>query len=458
MDKKIIIVVLVAILVGVGIVMYTRQPEEKPPVVTPLPPEEDELDAGVAGYGWSVEDDVRAAAEEAVAGLEEQLEGVTPDWVAIYATVGYDSEVLLSHLKELLGPQVKIWGETVKDGVMTPDGYHVGKKGALALLGVSSPKIKFGVGASNVEEIKEGATREAAKEAILAAIEDAGKQETDRPQVILTAFPFGQEFEVLEAFESVVSEETPMFGGAAADNTFGGTWKMFSTDRVFSSGVVATVIYTDLKMGWVFQHGCQENTGIAHGTVTKAAGHVIYEIDGRPAAEVYNEWVGGALSEKLKTGGNICDGFTCTNPPALVLRDKEGKVTDYYLKGPRTFELPDKSMSFFDVVPEGAELCLLRCYPDMFLNRPKVNAIVARSRAGISEDEVLFAINGQCACAVMTITYWDKDMAKMASSAKEALGDAPFLLSQTFGEFGYKIGVGNQVGNENSWMVVVGKK
>lgn len=41
------------------------------------------------------------------------------------------------------------------------------------------------------------------------------------------------------------------------------------------------------------------------GIITKAQGRTIYEIDGKPAAIVYNEWTDGAISEYLEKGGII---------------------------------------------------------------------------------------------------------------------------------------------------------
>ena len=43
------------------------------------------------------------------------------------------------------------------------------------------------------------------------------------------------------------------------------------------------------------------------GVVTKSdtENRIIYQIDGKPAAEVYNEWVGGSIATLMKKGGPI---------------------------------------------------------------------------------------------------------------------------------------------------------
>jgi len=409
-----------------------------------------------AAYGWSVKDDVVEAVGEAVASMQRGLEGETPEWVLIYNTVGYDSGALLTHVRNLLGPNVKIFGETSTSGVVSTAGFHKGKVGSLALLGVASPRMAFGVGAGDLNTLS---PREAGKEAILAAIENAGKGRGERPQMILMFSPCGAEEQILLGIEEITGKKVPIFGGATADDTLEGRWKLYANAQVLSNAVIVTAIYSDLKMGWVMQHGLEEAADVGRGIVTRADGFKLYEIDNRPAGEVYNEWVGGALSKELATGSqNTCNAFTCTNSLAKVVYDKKGRVVDHLVKLTVAFNLPEKSITSFAHVAKGDELILVRGTGKMMLRRPKTNATLARARGRIPKEEVAFAINGQCICTVLTVP--EKEMYEMAPMVNEVLGDVPWIGAFTLGEQGYLTAgdMGNTHVNDLSWMVVFGKK
>ena len=409
------------------------------------------------GYGVSTKADAIEAAEEAVASVKSQMGGVSPEWAVIYSTVGYDSNVLLTHVRDLLGSDIKIWGETSHAGVMSKDGFHKGGPGAVAILAVSSPKMSFGVGAADLDKFS---SQEAGKKAVLAALKDAGKRRNAKPQMILMCSPLGVEHEVILGIEEVTGKDVPIFGGATADETLEGLWKMFANDQVLSNSVVTCVIFSDLKMGWVMQHGCHEDLGLGRGIITKADGFTIHEIDNRPAGEVYNEWIDGELTSELTNGSNnICSGFTCSNPTAVIKRDKDDKIIHYLVKTPLAFPDPvNKPLKCFAQVYEGDEICLVRGTGEMMIRRPKTNAIVARARGKISKNEVAFAVNGQCLCTLLTVNYEGKDIQTMAPMVNPVLGGAPWIGAYTLGEQGYLKGIGNRHVNEVSWMVVFGKE
>ena len=61
-------------------------------------------------------------------------------------------------------------------------------------------------------------------------------------------------------------------------------------NEVYERGICLAVLYTDLPLGWTFEAGfdvTEKHAGIA----TKVEGQALVEIDGRPALDVYNEWV-----------------------------------------------------------------------------------------------------------------------------------------------------------------------
>ncbi|MHC1600020.1 MAG: FIST N-terminal domain-containing protein [Candidatus Methanospirareceae archaeon] len=119
----------------------------------------------------------------------------------------------------------------------------------------------------------------------------------------MTAAP-GEEEEILAGIEEVTGKDVPVFGGSSGDNDITGKWKQFANERVYSNGISLTAIYTDLKVGWALEAGYKRSE--YRGTITKAEGRTIYEIDNQPAAEVYNYWTGGkVVAEELETGCSV---------------------------------------------------------------------------------------------------------------------------------------------------------
>ena len=143
MNKKILIGLIVVIVVVVGLIVLL--PKEKKPLEV-LPPVEKPVKTEDVGYGWSVKDTAREATEEAVAMMKEKLEEKNPNYVLLWYTIAYNPTEIKDILRELLGPNVQIQGNSSAVAVMSPDGYHLGPVGSLAIMGIASDKVTIEVG------------------------------------------------------------------------------------------------------------------------------------------------------------------------------------------------------------------------------------------------------------------------------------------------------------------------
>ena len=117
---------------------------------------------------------------------------------------------------------------------------------------------------------------------------------------------------------------------------------------------------------------------------TEAVGRAIRSIDGRPAAEVLNEWSGGALDSKLLPtmhssrggggggGGGRGGGDAPSTPrassivretallPLAVTREGEERTR---LVHPRSIDADGRAVQLFAAVPEGATVHALSMRP-----------------------------------------------------------------------------------------------
>ena len=446
--KKIIISVVIAGLIVLAAFSYGCI-EKEGKVLVPEAPEEkprEEMLISV-GCGWSDNNDEVKAVEEAVSSVRTQLGAKSPEFAIFFSTVGYDSNKVLSEVRQLL-PGVQVYGGTSCLAVQTKEGFHVGEKGSLALLAVASKNISFGVGGVSIDDFT--SAREAGKAAIQAAIDATGKKGT--PKLVLITSSVGREEELLAGIEDVIGKDVPVLGGSAGDNTITGEWKQFANENVYSNGISLTAIYTDLKIGWAYEAGYLRSEN--RGTITRADGRIIYEIDNLPAAEVYNDWTGGTVvAEELETGGSILSDASYY-PLAKIIKN-EGK--EYTLSiHPLSINATDHSLEVFANIEEGDEVMLMHGDWELLLNRALTTPTKALESESLSKEDVSFGVYTYCAGTVLAIP--EDERPKMPVLVKTAIGDAPFIGTFTFGEQGHIRGVGNLHGNLVNSMIVFTEK
>lgn len=395
---------------------------------------------GEVAYGWSVKDTSQEAVKEAVEMMKEKLKGKNPHYIFIWYTIAYDPYEIKEILRKLLGENVQIHGSSSAVGVITSDGYHVGKIGSVAILGITSEKIKIGVGGANLEKLE---PKEAGKKAINEAL--ANINQKGKPQfVYITATP-SQEEEILLGIEEVIGNEVPIIGGSAGDETLKARWSNIANDKIHSSGIVLSVIFSDLKMGYAHEYGYLKS--IKKGLATKAEGRILYEIDNRPAAEVYNEWAGGQFNKELKEGGMILAGATFY-PLGKILREEE----EYFPGHPGLINLPEKSLTMFTNIEIGDELVLLEGNWEWLINRAQKTARRALLAGDISHEEGLFAFYTFCAGNLLGIPELER--AKIAVLLGEEIGKIPYIGGFTLGEQIYFSSLGNRHANLVNSLVI----
>lgn len=94
--------------------------------------------------------------------------------------------------------------------------------------------------------------------------------------------------------------------------------------------VIIAVIYTKLPLGWVFEGGFEAQDS-HKGGLTKVDGGNILEIDGRPAVDVYDEWLGGKIKQLQQAGADdsTIRNFLILNPFYRRFTSRDGQ--DYFL-------------------------------------------------------------------------------------------------------------------------------
>lgn len=379
---------------------------------------------------YSLHENTAEAASVATAASIEKLR-TSPDLLVIYATENHANDALIASISAA-APGTPVLGSTSCGGVMTEAGFHSGPNGAVGVLAVSDPGGAYGVGSAALADDPFAGGAVAVQQALAAS-----GRAFESPVIVWCCQPPGREEAVLAGIQSVIGRHTPIIGGSSADEQIAGKWREFSSDGVLTDHVVVAVWFPTTAHGAAFQSGYAP-TGRS-GTVTRAVGRQIWEIDGRPASEVYSEWTDGDVPAS-QTGMILA---SSTPTPLGRLAGEVDGVPMFVLSHPATVGAAGE-LSLFTDIAEGDQLMLMRGSPESLIKRAAVVVDDARAAGGWARDETIGGLVIYCGGCMLHVRDRMDDVAQRVS---EAMQGAPFLGAFTFGEQGAIVDSSNRHGN-----------
>ena len=369
------------------------------------------------GMGWSKDPAARKAGGEAArAALAGS--GGEADVAFVFSTVDYDATELLAGVNERLGI-TPVHGGTSFTGIIMPDGFLSSETGVVGVMTLSTPYIMFGVGYAELGDDAIAAGRAAMEMALKGPDVPGGLPDV----VLMTASPGGEEG-VIKGIGQVIGEDVPIIGGSVADNSVEGKWHIFANKKVMTSGVVVTALFNHLPFGYAYGSGYRptEKRAIA----TKAAGRVVYDLDGKRAVDVYAGWTG--QDPKALAGMSIL-GASILRPVAV--RDAEANF--FLVKHPGIVQ-PDGSIVLFAEVREGDEIILVESSVDELLNEVSATIQQAMDMASLENEDVAALLLVHCGGRRGAI---GERIGEVVGQVERALGhEVPFISYLTFGEQG----------------------
>jgi hypothetical protein len=369
------------------------------------------------------------AIEQIAAGLDVATRG-QPGFMALHFGVGTDAAGLYAAARARF-PGVALHGGSSCLGVMSDNGLQLDSGAGAGAFAVWDAAGSFGTASADLR----ADARAAARRATEAALDAAGRPGEVPDLVWLTVAP-GREEQVLRGIADIVGPGTPVLGGSAADNDVSGAWAQFGPGALHRDGVVVSVLFPSVPVASAYQSGYAP-TG-ASGHVTRVVGRRLVEIEGRPAAAVYQEWTGGAVPTATDGPVSILGPATLW-PLGRVTRDVSG-VPFHLLAHPATAH-PDGALDLFADVAEGERLWQMRGSADSLVARAGRVAAQAREELHGAVAGALVVYCGGCMLAVR------ERMAEVRAGLDAALEGAPWLGVFTFGEQGAP--PGEQAGHGN---------
>lgn len=171
--------------------------------------------------------------------------------------------------------------------------------------------------------------------------------------------------ELVRGFNSVLDPSVVVTGGLAGDGSrFQRTW-VLSRDKVQSGLVVAVGLYGDHLL---ISHGSKGGWD-AFGPqrkVTRSEGNVLHELDGKPALELYKQYLGDKASGLPATGLLF----------PLALR-QPGDEEKFLVRTLLAVDAAKNSMTFAGDIPQGASVQLMKANFDRLVGGASSAALMA---------------------------------------------------------------------------------
>jgi hypothetical protein len=281
--------------------------------------------------GHSDELEVEDAVENVLRQCAETLDELEPKAGLLFSTHEADPVSVVSAVREA-HPRIELVGSTSAAELSSVLGFQEGSV-TLALFVSDSVDISGGLGAGASTD-PEGAAREAVQEA-------RGKTTREGQLCLAAPAPHQEPLRVLEGLRGALGEGVPVVGGISSA-TFDepASAAQFCNDRVVHDGVPVLLFSGDLVFSFGVDNGWRPVGKPAR--VTRSAGGIVEEIDGRPALEFYERYLGAGSAPS----------------PANPLAVFEEGADDFYLRAAATHDPDAGSIVVFGGPPENATVQL----------------------------------------------------------------------------------------------------
>ncbi|MGB6067199.1 MAG: FIST N-terminal domain-containing protein [Desulfomonilaceae bacterium] len=273
----------------------------------------------------------KSAGERLGEALLERLDGQAPSVCWLFSTPSQELKGLVRGVVRSVGNSHLLGCTT--DAEISTAGLSTG---SVVLCGVATDQIRFHfASAKRLHQDSGRAGKRLAKQL----------PSTVRYVQIFSDGLTGNGCALLRGLSSALGRHVPVAGGTAGDaGAFRSTSQFFGT-KLFSDSVVAVGFEGDFAIGMGVQSGWSP-IGIAK-KVTKASGNIVYELNGQPALEVYERFL-GKHADKLPAVG--------VEYPLGLVHKLEGATEEEYhiLRATMAVNREDGSIAFAGEIPEGS--------------------------------------------------------------------------------------------------------
>jgi hypothetical protein len=373
----------------------------------------------LVGVGMSHHHNPKQAGKEAVEQAMRTGDIRTPDFVFMFASVGYNQQVLIDTVNQASGgaPLSGCSGEGIISlGEADESNFSV------ATMVIQSDELVFKNAYATSLKQNSGLCGEKIARDLITCI--------NNETIGMFVFADGLTLN-FDRFKNALEGNLkldrfiPMFGGAAGDN-----WEMkrtyqYCNSRVISDGAVCTLMSGKAQITWLVSHGCVP-IGAEH-EITRCEGNTIYEIDSMPVLEVFKEYLDEEeVNNWSRAVVNLCLGFKA---PATM----EGY--DEYLI--RFMPTRDDAKGFITISTEaenGTKFWMTRRDQEKIANGMRNAA--SHIKGAIGDRRIKMVFHFDCA-GRGKVVFRDQQKNQLLKELQEKVGSSiPWIGFYTYGEIG----------------------
>lgn len=296
----------------------------------------------ISGVGFSKKRISQEALLDAYNQAIGPLSGKTPSFIMLLVSpTVYNQEEMVTTLKSK-APNSNIIGCSTA-GEITSTGGSLDN--SVALIAIYSDQMKFitGIG-TNIKDNPRQAGKELA--------EDIQKKAGEKPKamIMLPDGLAGNGADIVRGVQDIFGQDFIVVGGSAGDDyEFKKTFE-YLDDKVLSGNVVGVGLYGDFSFGYGVRHGW-----IPIGnprTATKSQGSILYELDNKPAIEIFEDYFGKDKNpiDKHEPLAKLA----ITYPLGIPAPNKDG----FLIRDPITVD-DNGAITLAAEIPEGSEVHIM---------------------------------------------------------------------------------------------------
>ncbi len=274
------------------------------------------------------------AAQQAIAGLK----GKSANLIIVFSSVVFDQKIMLQGIRSVTKETPLLGCSTAGEIITTGP-----SKNSVVVMAIATDGLEFHLGRG--ENIKQDATA-AGKQL---AQDLLSKTKAGKVMMMMPDGLAGNGADIVRGIQEVLGANFLIAGGAAGDDfLFKETYEYYNGE-VLNGAVVGAMVSDEAKFGIGVRHGWQP-IGAAK-RVTKSKGNVLYELDGKPAIHIYEEYF-GKEAEALRS--EPLARMAITYPLGLRIPHSD----EYLIRDPITVGEKGE-INCAAEVPEGSEIKLM---------------------------------------------------------------------------------------------------
>jgi hypothetical protein len=375
-----------------------------------------------AGVGMSQHHNPNVAGREAAEQALQKVGVSKPDFVFMFASIGYDQPSLVRAVRETTGgaPLAGCSAEGTINGDDADESNF-----SVVVTAISSDELQWTNGiVPGLEDDPRAVGKQVAQDLLPNLSADA---------IGLFVFPDGLT-DYLEPFFAGLEENLPsdrflpLWGGGAGNNvSVDEPTYQYCDDEVISGGLSYALLSGKAQAGWAISHGLVP-IGSAR-TVTRSQGNVIYEIDGKPAIEVLKEYLPeGALAED-RDWMRYALSLALTTKAPNYMKDEE-----YVVRGVPAVRMADGSITVQTEVPEGTSVWFSSRDQEKITSR--LDRMARQITEQLEDDKPKLVFQFECFTRGKSL-FREQEKVQLLKRLRQSVGpDVPWAGFYTIGEIG----------------------